>query len=70
MKSWRTTILGILAALSLLGPQLTAILDDDPTTNPDWSVIFAALGIGGAGVVSRDNGVSSEDAGVKGYKIT
>ena len=56
--------------MSLLGPQLTAILDDDPTTNPDWSVIFAALGIGGAGVVSRDNGVSSEDAGVKGYKIT
>jgi hypothetical protein len=65
MKSWKTTLLGIFSAAAILIPQLVALIDGDPSTIFELSVVFAALGIGGAGVVARDNGVSSEDAGVK-----
>ena len=61
MKSWKTTILGILGALALLIPQVVAVLDGDPKTNPDVEQILLALSVGGAGVAARDNDKRSED---------
>jgi hypothetical protein len=63
--SWKTTVLGIASTVTAIGMLLTAILDGDPNTVPDWSIIGPLLGIGGIGLAARDNKVSSEDAGAK-----
>lgn len=65
MRSWTTTILGILSASAIALPQLLALFDSDPSTVFDLSIFLGALGIGGVGVAARDNNVSSEQAGAK-----
>ena len=65
MKSWKTTAAGIAAFISVASPQVMAMLDNDPLTNPEWGLVIGAfvvlLGLGAA----RDNGVTSEAAGAK-----
>lgn len=68
MKSWRTTVCGVLAAISGLIPQVIAMLDSDPNTTWTFEGIAAAvtgiliaLGL----VAARDNKVTSEEAGAK-----
>lgn len=65
-KNWRTTVAGVLMALAMIIPQVQTLLDTDPTTNPDWSLIVA--GISGAllGATSRDKKVSSKAMGLPG----
>ena len=63
-KSWRTTALGVIAALIVLLTQAQAMLDDDPATGINWTAISAALTAVGLGF-ARDNNVTSEDAGAK-----
>jgi hypothetical protein len=63
MKSWKSTALGIIAGLMIMLPQIGAVLDDDSETNPDYQQILAALSLMGVGIVARDNGVTSEQAG-------
>jgi len=65
MKSWQTTMAGILAAVAILCVQAAALLDSDPATNPAYGEVVAALGLLGIGWFARDNNVSSEDAGAK-----
>lgn len=65
MKSWRTTVLGILAGLAILITQAIAALDGDPETVFNLDAVIAALATMGIGVVARDNVVSSEKAGAK-----
>jgi len=65
MKSIKTTILSVLAALAIVIPEALTVFDDDPTTNPNFSLIFAAITAAGAGTAARDNNVSSESAGAK-----
>jgi hypothetical protein len=59
MKSWKTTLGGIILALAPVSKQLL-------TPDYHW-VSEALLALGGliVGVAARDNGVSSENAGVK-----
>lgn len=64
-KSWKTTVAGIASGVAILATQLQAVLDDDPTTVFDWKAALGALAVFGIGFFSRDNGVSSEDAGIK-----
>lgn len=65
MKSWKTTATGIGAILVAVGGALSATFDTDPATIADWSAVVAAI-IAGVGLIfARDNGVSSEEAGVK-----
>lgn len=65
MKSWRTTITGILTILVAVAAAGKAFLDGDPSTVPNWETVIAAV-IAGVGLISaRDNKVSSEDAGIK-----
>lgn len=62
MKSWKTTIGGILA---LLGASLQVIPDGAPGAHyvKPYSAFLAALGAGIIGLAARDHNVSSEQAG-------
>lgn len=65
MKSYRTTLLGILGAVAIIIPQAIAHFDGNITTIPDYGLViaavFGALGFG----VTRDNKVTSKDAGAE-----
>lgn len=67
MKSWRTTLAGVVALVVLILNGAAAVLDDDPETNPDFNAIgIAALSVGA--LFTRDNAVTSEEAGAKTSK--
>ena len=65
MKSWKTTLAGIMAFITASWAQVQYILDNDPSTNPDWSIIVTAFIVLVGLVTARDNDVSSEKAGAK-----
>lgn len=65
MKSWQSTLVGILTAIILIATQLLNLFDGDPASVLSVEMILAALGIGTLGAVSRDNNKSSEDVGTK-----
>lgn len=68
--SWRTTGGGLVAAIgtaiTILGPQFNTLVDGDPKTMPDWTVVSGAvmmlLGLLGIGLNARDDSVTSEQA--------
>jgi hypothetical protein len=61
--SWRTTIFGIASIITAIAGSVTAVVDGNPATNPDWGVVIAAIA-GGIGLINaRDHKVSSEQAG-------
>ena len=64
-KSWRTTLSGVFAGIILLLGQGQTLLDDDPKTNPEYTVIMAAIGMISLGWNARDENVTSEQAGLK-----
>ena len=59
MKSWKTTIVGTLAAIGLAASGLN---DAEGLT---WIEILSALFAAALGVFARDNNVTSEKAGAK-----
>ncbi len=62
--SWKTSALGWLTLVGVLGVQGMYLLDSDPDTVFSWEALVVALT--GAGLIAaRDNGVSSEKAGAK-----
>jgi uncharacterized membrane protein YhiD involved in acid resistance len=64
-KSWKTSAAGIGAILVAVGSALSSMFDNNPATVADWGAVVAAV-IAGIGLLAaRDNGVSSEDAGIK-----
>ncbi len=65
MKSWRTTVLGFVAGISLILVQITNVLDDDPATIFELSQVFAGLAALGIGIFARDNNVTSKAAGAE-----
>ena len=65
MKSWKTTVAGVLTALLPVLNAVQAFLDNDPLTVPDWGLAVAAITAGLGLIFARDNNVSSEDAGAK-----
>lgn len=67
-KSRKTTILGFIGAIGIVLVAASRLLDGDPATSADLAgafealgAILAFLGVGGAGLVARDDDVSSED---------
>ncbi len=65
VKSWKTTVCGLIVAVILILKQIGNLLDDDPETVMSVEMILGALAALGIGVCARDNGVSSREAGAK-----
>lgn len=58
MKSWKTTFLGIgTIIMALIGASMS-LLDGNPATNPDWTIIIAALTAGWGLIQAKDKGVT------------
>jgi len=66
MKSWKTSLAGILsavvAALSLVA---IPMLDSDPASVPNWGAAIAAVVAAVGLLMARDNDKSSEAVGAK-----
>ena len=65
MKSWKTTVSGLLAALTVIFGQVTNLFDGDSNTVADWNIVIATVMTAIGLFNSRDNNVSSEEAGAK-----
>jgi hypothetical protein len=64
--SWRTTVFGIGTILAAAWQFIGApILDGDPETTMNIGLFLPIASAGFIGLFSRDNKVSSEDAGAK-----
>lgn len=62
MKSWKTTVIGVLTALGAGASAIKAFLEGD-TDIAGTSVVVLVGALGH--IFARDNNVSSEDAGIK-----
>lgn len=67
MKSWKTTLVGILgAAAAIITFIAVPLLDGDAETSAKWMEgVGAAAAALGLGWFARDNDKSSEDVGAK-----
>ena len=61
-KSWRTTVFGAGGILAVVVAAASALFDGDPTTNPNWNILIAALMPAIGNLFSRDDKVTSEGA--------
>lgn len=64
-KSWKTTLSGVFGGLIILLGQAQTLLDSDPKTNPEYTIIMGAIGMISLGWNARDEDVTSEQAGLK-----
>lgn len=65
MKSWKTTVAGLGTILAAVGGALTLFFDGKPETNPDWTIVIAAVITGLGLIFARDNNDTSKNAGAK-----
>lgn len=63
VKSWRTTLSGVVACIMAVISVITPLIDDNAATNPDFTAAIAAFVAGIGLITARDNKVSSEQAG-------
>lgn len=61
MKSWKTTVSGIVAGLAIIFTQVGYLLDNDPATTISVDAIVAAVAVVALGWNSRDKNVSTEE---------
>lgn len=61
MKSWKTTVSGIIAGLIIIATQVNHLLDNDPTTTLSVEAVAAAIGMVFIGWNARDKNVSTEE---------
>lgn len=62
-SSWKTTTTAILAVLITGATAAKALLDDDPSTVPNWELVVGAVVIAVGLFFARDNDKKSEDVG-------
>jgi len=66
MKSWKTTVCGLLAILAAAATMIgIPLLDADPLTVPNYTAFLATATTAIGLLFARDNGVTSEQAGAK-----
>ena len=65
IRSWKTTLAACLLAVDAILHAVSAMLDGNPLTNPDWSTVVMLL-VAAAGLLfARDSDVSSQDSGIR-----
>ena len=52
--SWKTSATGIIGLIVLIGNVANMLLDDNPATNPDWSLVIPALLAGIGSLFAKD----------------
>lgn len=63
--SWKTTTAAIASVLATLLVAVSAALDSNPNTDPNWGVVIPVI-MGQIGLLfARDNKVSDQDAGAR-----
>lgn len=63
VRSWKTTLAGIVAAVLILLGEAQSVLDDKPETKINWEAVATAAAVLGIGLFARDSNVSSEQSG-------
>jgi len=63
-RSIKTTLLGVIAGLLLILPQLRNALDGNPETLMSIEVILEGIALMGIGVAAKDGDKRSEDVGL------
>ena len=63
--SWKTTTAGIATIIASVATALSAMLDNDPATIPNWTAVIATATTGFGLLFARDNKVTSEQVGAK-----
>jgi hypothetical protein len=58
MKNWKTTTAGLAGLLMILAGVAKALLDNDPTTNPDWAVVIAGVQAAVVALFAKDADVT------------
>ena len=61
LKSWKTSLIGLLGALVILIPQLLAVIDGNPATILSLKAVLTGLAMLGIGVAAKDGDKSTED---------
>lgn len=59
--SWKTTLAGVCTVLAAISAAGKMMLDNDPATNPDWTLAIGAVTAGLGLIFARDNNKTSED---------
>jgi hypothetical protein len=60
LRSWKTTVLGFIAGLLVVLPQIVNALDGDPNTIFSWDTFLTGLGLMGLGYFAKDGNKTSE----------
>lgn len=63
--SWRTSLSGLIAGVTVLFGQIQTLLDNDPSTNPEYTIVVGTISAMIAVLQVRDNKVTSEQAKAK-----
>lgn len=66
MKSWKTTLLGILTILGAAVTAAIALLDTNPATNPDMAQLWLAITAGIGLIAAKDSNVTGGSKGDTG----
>jgi hypothetical protein len=64
LKSWKTSVAGVLSALILILPELLALVDSDPATICNWATVKIGLAALGLGVFAKDGDKTSGEVGL------
>lgn len=56
---------GLVSSIAAIIGAASLLLDGNPSTNPDWSAVIAAVTAGIGLLLARQNNVSSEDVGLE-----
>jgi putative flippase GtrA len=58
MTSWKTTMFGIAGLIGAIATAATALLDNDPLTNPNWTAIISAGTVAFGLIFAKDSNVT------------
>jgi hypothetical protein len=67
MKSWQTTIAGILSAITITLIPISALLDNDPATIANWAPVIPVWIVAIGLIQARDNNKTSEQVKANNY---